>query len=122
MLGRPVSEVALSDKGRCYIVSRLARQYPVDTGQATPMKALLVAILRLYKRFVSPLLGNHCRFYPSCSDYAREAIELHGAGRGSWLAVRRLSRCHPFCEGGHDPVPAPIGTAKDDNGSRSSAK
>ncbi len=64
-------------------------------------------LLTGYRRFVSPLLGPRCRFYPSCSAYALEAVQVHGALRGSWLAVRRLSRCHPFHAGGMDPVPAP---------------
>jgi len=68
---------------------------------------VLVALLNVYRRFVSPLLGPRCRFYPSCSAYALEAVQLHGAVRGSWLAARRLSRCHPFHSGGLDPVPAP---------------
>ncbi len=71
------------------------------------MRAVLIALIRVYQLFVSPLLGNHCRFYPSCSQYAREAIERHGAWRGSWLAMRRLSRCHPWHPGGVDPVPEP---------------
>jgi uncharacterized protein len=66
---------------------------------------LLVHLLRGYQLFISPLLGPRCRFYPSCSAYALEAVRLHGALRGSWLAVRRLSRCHPFHAGGLDPVP-----------------
>jgi putative membrane protein insertion efficiency factor len=71
------------------------------------MRALLIALIRVYQLFVSPLLGNHCRFYPSCSQYAREAIEQHGALRGGWLAIRRLLRCHPWHPGGVDPVPEP---------------
>jgi hypothetical protein len=68
-------------------------------------RGVLVGALRGYKRFVSPLLPPACRFHPSCSVYAAEAIERHGALRGGWLAVRRLSRCHPWNEGGFDPVP-----------------
>ena len=71
------------------------------------MRALLIALIRIYQLFVSPLLGNHCRFYPSCSQYAREAIEQYGMLRGGWLAIRRLLRCHPWHPGGVDPVPEP---------------
>jgi putative membrane protein insertion efficiency factor len=63
-------------------------------------------LLTGYRTFISPLLGPRCRFYPSCSAYALEAVQVHGALRGSWLAARRLSRCHPFHAGGLDPVPA----------------
>lgn len=69
------------------------------------MRALLLGLLRAYQYAIRPLLGANCRFYPSCSDYAREAIERYGACRGSWLAARRLARCHPYHPGGHDPVP-----------------
>jgi putative membrane protein insertion efficiency factor len=65
----------------------------------------LLLLLAFYQRFVGPLLGPHCRFYPSCSSYAVQAVSAHGALRGSWLAVRRLGRCHPFHPGGLDPVP-----------------
>ncbi|HXV75553.1 MAG TPA: membrane protein insertion efficiency factor YidD [Candidatus Polarisedimenticolaceae bacterium] len=68
-------------------------------------RSLLVALLRVYQRIVSPFLPRACRFYPSCSQYAIEAIDLHGAARGSWLAVKRLARCQPFSRGGFDPVP-----------------
>jgi len=74
-------------------------------------RALLV-VVRLYRMAVSPALAPACRFYPSCSAYAEEAIQLHGAARGSWLAVRRLLRCHPFHAGGHDPVPLPVVAAE----------
>ena len=66
---------------------------------------LLVLVVTGYRRGISPLLGPHCRFAPSCSAYAVEALQRHGALRGSWLAARRIARCHPFSPGGHDPVP-----------------
>jgi hypothetical protein len=66
---------------------------------------VLVLPIRLYQLVISPLLGPRCRFYPSCSAYAVEALQRHGALRGSWLAVRRLGRCHPWNPGGPDPVP-----------------
>ena len=69
------------------------------------MRTLLLALLRAYQYAIRPLLGANCRFYPSCSDFAREAIERHGAGKGSWLTARRLARCHPYHPGGYDPVP-----------------
>ncbi|HEX6853050.1 MAG TPA: membrane protein insertion efficiency factor YidD [Candidatus Polarisedimenticolaceae bacterium] len=68
-------------------------------------RVVLVGLLRGYKRFVSPLLPPACRFHPSCSVYAAEAIDRHGVVRGGWMAARRLSRCHPWNEGGFDPVP-----------------
>lgn len=66
---------------------------------------VLLAPIRLYQRFISPALPPSCRYYPTCSSYAAEALQIHGAVRGSWLAVRRLGRCHPWHDGGHDPVP-----------------
>ncbi len=65
----------------------------------------LMAAVRGYRYFLSPLMASHCRFYPSCSSYALQALEQHGAVRGSYLAGRRLLRCHPFNAGGYDPVP-----------------
>ncbi|HXG05000.1 MAG TPA: membrane protein insertion efficiency factor YidD [Candidatus Binatia bacterium] len=67
---------------------------------------LAAELVRIYQWFVSPLLGAHCRFAPSCSEYARLALLEHGLIRGAWLALRRLARCHPFHPGGVDPPPA----------------
>ena len=69
------------------------------------MRKLIVAILRLYKWVVSPLLPSACRYHPSCSEYMRQAVEKYGVARGLWMGLRRLLRCHPFHAGGLDPVP-----------------
>jgi putative membrane protein insertion efficiency factor len=69
------------------------------------MRHVLKILIRAYQLALSPLLGPRCRFYPSCSHYAIEAIESHGALRGSWLSAKRICRCHPFNPGGFDPVP-----------------
>jgi hypothetical protein len=66
---------------------------------------LLIALVRGYQLVLSPLLPAACRYYPSCSAYAVEALEKHGTWRGSWLAMKRIARCHPFRAGGYDPVP-----------------
>ena len=73
------------------------------------MRDALICVLKLYKYFISPVLGNNCRFYPSCSDYSMQAIRLHGVVIGCYLALKRLLRCHPFHEGGVDPVPEKFG-------------
>ena len=69
------------------------------------MSSALIALVRVYQILLSPLLGANCRFSPSCSQYAIEAIGKHGAIKGAWLAVRRIMRCQPFHAGGFDPVP-----------------
>lgn len=69
------------------------------------MKSLLLGLIAVYRYAISPLLGRNCRFMPSCSEYASEAIHRHGIVRGGWLALRRVLRCHPWNPGGYDPVP-----------------
>ena len=69
------------------------------------LQKILIGIVQGYRWFLSPWLGSACRFTPTCSAYALEALQQHGAARGSYLTVRRLVRCHPWCAGGHDPVP-----------------
>jgi len=70
------------------------------------MKYLLIGLLRMYRLLISPLYGQVCRYYPSCSAYALEAVSVHGTFRGSWYSARRVARCHPWAAGGVDPVPA----------------
>jgi putative membrane protein insertion efficiency factor len=69
------------------------------------MRRLLIALVRAYQYLLSPWWGGHCRFTPTCSHYAIEALQRHGALGGSWLATRRILRCHPWSAGGYDPVP-----------------
>ena len=69
------------------------------------MKTVLIALIDAYRLLLSPFFGTQCRFLPTCSAYAREAIDIHGALKGSWLTLRRLSKCHPWHEGGIDNVP-----------------
>ena len=69
------------------------------------IQRLLIGLVQGYRWFLSPWLGSNCRFTPTCSTYALEALQTHGAGRGSALTLKRLMRCHPWCAGGHDPVP-----------------
>ncbi|MBT2207008.1 MULTISPECIES: membrane protein insertion efficiency factor YidD [Actinomadura] len=78
-------------------------QHPV--GAPGPVARVLILLVRAYRRFLSPLLGQQCRFQPTCSAYGLEALQTHGAPRGTWLIVRRIGRCHPFHPGGYDPVP-----------------
>ena len=79
------------------------------------MRWLLIGFLRLYRLAISPLYGQVCRYHPSCSAYALTAVETHGSIRGTWLAARRLSRCHPWADGGYDPVPGTAVVYDDDN-------
>ena len=83
-------------------------------GQKGPgvVTRLLIGAVSGYRRLISPLLPPRCRFEPSCSAYALEALQVHGAGRGLWLAVARVARCHPFHPGGYDPVPPRAGSGK----------
>ncbi len=69
------------------------------------MRHCLIALIKLYKLFLSPIMGNACRFYPTCSTYGIEAIEKHGAIKGTYLTIKRIGRCQPMCKGGYDPVP-----------------
>ena len=69
------------------------------------MRFVLKILIRVYQVALSPLLGPNCRYYPTCSQYAIDAIETHGSLRGTWLSIKRISRCHPWHEGGFDPVP-----------------
>jgi putative membrane protein insertion efficiency factor len=78
-----------------------------DRLLALPQRALM-ALVRAYRLLLSPTLGSACRFEPSCSAYALQALERHGAAGGTYLTLRRLVRCHPWCDGGHDPVPAAL--------------
>jgi hypothetical protein len=69
------------------------------------LTTFLIKLIKLYQLLLSPMLGQNCRFYPSCSHYAHESLNKHGVIKGSYLAMRRLSRCHPWHDGGYDPVP-----------------
>jgi len=99
----------LDGEARCYTLPGLQRQPLPHPALRRPrpdvIDRLLIAALRGYKRWISPLLGPRCRFAPTCSEYAMEAISRFGALRGGWLALRRIGRCHPLHPGGHDPVP-----------------
>jgi len=84
------------------------------------IKHLLISLVKAYRLLLSPWLGSACRFTPTCSAYALQALQDHGAGHGGQLVLRRLSRCHPWCAGGHDPVP-PASISPTDEPSQSHA-
>ena len=88
-----------------------AHAIPAPQGPAVVTRVLMAAVTG-YRRFISPLLPPRCRFEPSCSAYALEALQVHGAARGLWLAMARIARCHPFNPGGYDPVPPRDGSGK----------
>lgn len=74
-------------------------------GKLTLAQRIVSGLLSYYKACISPILPSACKFYPTCSEYAKDAVRLHGVKRGSWMALKRLGRCHPFTRGGFDPVP-----------------
>lgn len=89
-------------------VTDSAAESPVKRGIVYRASAgALLFLIRVYQVVLSPFLGGHCRYEPTCSVYAIEAVKEHGPWRGGWLAIRRLMRCHPFVKGGYDPVPPP---------------
>jgi putative membrane protein insertion efficiency factor len=88
------------------LTTEISSNVASDAGASlSPAVRIALRLLRVYKICISPLYTGSCRFLPSCADYAAEALTRHGLARGSWLAVRRLARCHPLCAAGHDPVP-----------------
>lgn len=80
------------------------------------MRRVMLFLINIYRWFLSPLLGSNCRYYPSCSHFAQDAIKAHGALQGSWLAAKRIARCHPWADGGYDPVPGKDEQAANCNG------
>ena len=76
-----------------------------STNHRNPAQLIVLGLIRAYQKVLSPFFGQNCRYHPTCSRYTYEAIEIHGAVKGSWLGMRRIGRCHPFREGGYDPVP-----------------
>ncbi|MDX8410229.1 MAG: membrane protein insertion efficiency factor YidD [Mariprofundales bacterium] len=83
----------------------------ISASRTSIITRILLILIQLYRYAISPLMAPHCRYYPSCSDYAQQALHDHGAWRGSLLALRRLLRCHPWSHGGLDFVPSPVKAA-----------
>jgi putative membrane protein insertion efficiency factor len=77
----------------------------IGEATASPVRSILAGAIRFYQKFISPLFPPSCRFHPTCSEYTRQAIMRHGAFKGIWLGIVRISKCHPFHPGGYDPVP-----------------
>jgi len=98
------------DKKNCSVIAEIdahgkCRRLSREITALSMMEKLLQLMIRAYQLLLSPFLGNHCRFTPSCSHYASESIARYGVWRGGWLTLKRLARCQPFCDGGYDPVP-----------------
>jgi uncharacterized protein len=101
----------------------VAAEPPVlGAGPLSLPARLLVAAIRVYQAFFSGLMPSACKFYPSCSHYAADAVRLHGARHGFWLALRRLARCHPFSRGGVDPVPDPVDSKSGNSGATAASR
>ncbi len=88
------------------------RTCPAEVNKPGILVQGVLLSIRAYRYLISPCLGSHCRFYPSCSEYAQAAFQTHGLLRGGWLTLRRLLRCHPFHTGGYDPLPTLLNTRK----------
>ena len=98
----------------------MSEEVTITPTTRNPAVKATLGMVRIYQKLVSPLLRNNCRYYPTCSHYTYEAIEVHGAAKGSWLGIKRIGRCHPFHEGGADPVPGASDSLK--NTRRDTAK
>jgi len=96
------------------VAEKRAIIYRVRAVKSTIVQFLLIKSIHGYRRVLSPLVGRQCRFTPSCSHYAEQSIELYGPARGSFMALKRILRCHPLCSGGHDPVPGNEDSAEPD--------
>ena len=85
----------------------MSPEIPADTASTVrrPGRRVALGAIRGYQKVISPVMGGNCRYYPSCSQYTYEAIELHGSAKGSWMGLKRIGRCHPWHDGGYDPVP-----------------